>query len=182
MDKEIMSKVAKSKIFWNEAGMSGLIIGGLLSLATLVSYFLKDNVATGAFINNIILLAAFIVVPYILGKKFRAKNSSWGLTYQRALAYMLVIYLLAGFIFGVSTFLIYNLDTEYYLSEAQKLFENMNVEGVDGAEASEAMEIMIKSPSQMAFSFMMTLPFLAFLPALIISALIKSPFVKKDNN
>ena len=66
MDKEIMSKVAKSKIFWNEAGMSGLIIGGLLSLATLVSYFLKDNVATGAFINNIILLAAFIVVPYIL--------------------------------------------------------------------------------------------------------------------
>ena len=177
-----MEKIEKSKIFWNEAGMSGLIVGGLLSLSTLISYFLRGNIEIGAFVNNIILLFAFVVVPYILGKKFRDKNASWGLTFQRALAYMLVIYLLSGFLYGVSTYAIYNLDTQYYLDECKKMIDVMGIQSQETDEVSDAMADMLGNPAQMAFSFMMTLPFLAFLPALIISALIKTRTSIKSNN
>lgn len=170
-----MNKEIKRRVFWNQAGFSGLIIGGILSVTTLCAYIMRENPSVSGIVNNLLLLAAFVAVPYLLGRKFSTKNALWGLTFQRALAYMLVMYLLAGFIYGVSTFLIYNYDIEYYTSECQKVMSGMGLDNVN----SENIEQMISSPLQMAFSFMFTLPFFAFLPAFIISALIRrNPAIK----
>lgn len=169
------SRVIKRRVFWNQAGFSGLIVGGILSVTTLFAYLLRDNSSVNIVVNNLLLLAAFAIVPYLLGRRFSVKNALWGLTFQRALAYMLVMYLLAGFIYGVSTFIIYNCDKEYYMSECQKVMSGMGIDSVN----SESLEKMISSPIQMAFSFMFSLPFFAFLPAFIISALIRrNPAIK----
>lgn len=170
-----MNKEIKRRVFWNQAGFSGLIIGGILSATTLCAYIMRENPSVSGVVNNLLLLTAFVAVPYFLGRNFSIKNALWGLTFQRALAYMLVMYLLAGFIYGVSTFVIYNYDIEYYTSECQKVMSGMGLDNVN----SENIEKMISSPMQMAFSFMFTLPFFAFLPAFIISALIRrNPAIK----
>lgn len=169
------SRAIKRRVFWNQAGFSGLIVGGILSVTTLYTYLMRDNPAATGIVNQVMILAAFAIVPYLLGRQFSAKNALWGLTFQRALAYMLVMYLLAGFICGVSTYIIYTFDNEYFISECEKVITGM---GIDNANR-ESLENMFSSPMQMAFSYMLTLPFVAFLPAFIISALIRrNPAIK----
>lgn len=170
-----MGRAIIRKVFWNQAGFGGLIVGGVLTLTTLTQYLLRGNPEASGIINNILFLIAFIFVPYILGKRFSMKNALWGLTFQRALGYMFVMYLLSGFIYGVSTYIIYNLDMDYYVSECQKSMSGMGIDTMD----AERIQNMIKDPMQMAFSFMFSLPFLASLPAFIISAIIKrTPAIK----
>lgn len=168
MGKEIIRRV-----FWNQAGFSGLIVGGILAITNLSSYILKDNTSVGVIVNNILFLFAFVVVPYILGKKFSIKNALWGLTFQRALAYMIVMFLLAGFIWGVSTFVVFNYDQQYYND-----FFVSKMSGIENV-STENLEALVKSPLSMAFGFVFVMPFFAFLPAFIIAALIRrNPAIK----
>lgn len=166
-----MGRAIKRRVFWNQAGFGGLIVGGILSVATLSSYFLRENPEVNGVVSNVLLLSAFIIVPYILGKKFSTKNALWGLSFQRALAYMFVVYLLSGFIYGISVYITLNMDVDYYIAQYQKWLSGI---GIDTMK-NESIENMISncSPIQMAFSSMLTLPMVSFLPAFIISAIIK---------
>lgn len=172
-----MSELLRSKLFWNDVSLSGLIVGGVLAGAAGSAYFLRDSTIVTV-VNNIILLLAFIIIPYLLGKRFAKRNALWGITFLRALKYMVIMYALAGFIYGFSLFLILQCDMEYYMTLYAEFIKSMNV---NGAEITDNMvEEVLASPFQLAMSSMFSLSFIALLPSLIISALIKREPAIKD--
>lgn len=154
----------RSKLFWNDVGLSGLIVGGILAVAAASAYFLRDNAAAGV-VNNIILILAFIVVPYFLGKRFSLQNANWGLTFMQGLRYMIVMYALAGFIYGFSLFLILNFDVEYYMMLSAEFTKLLAIEGTE-ISRDVVKEVLV-------LSSVFSLSFYTLLPSLIIGALIK---------
>lgn len=169
-----MSKQIRKRLFWNMVGSSGLIVGGMLAFATIMLYVLRaDQSGTSQIANNIVTFAAFVIVPYFLGRKFAKKNALWGLTFQRALSFMMVMYILAGFIYGLSAYLVFNYDMQYYMSM-------MEVSGMKMQGNEQMIEDVLNSPFKTAFGFMVSMPFLTILPALIISVLIKKEPAIRD--
>lgn len=162
-----MSKQIRKRLFWNMVGTSGLIVGGMLALSVFLTYlFRADTSGVAHLVSNVVTFSAFVIVPFFLGKKFARKNALWGLTFQRALSYMLVMYILAGFIYGLSFYLIFNYDTEYFMPM-------IKASGLISGGDTKIIEETLKSPLKIAFASMTSMPFFSIMPALIISVLIK---------
>lgn len=163
-----MDKIEVKRNFWNHVMIGGLVAGGMLSLSVLIAHLFRGTESgVIALINNIITLSAVIIVPFRFGRDYSRNSGDAVFTFPRAVGYMLILYFLAAFINGFFTFIIYNLDIEYYANAFATVAELV------GAEGAADFEHLASSPLTMSLSFMSTVPLLAFVPSMIIAAIIR---------
>ncbi len=159
---------SQKPIFWHHVAKDGLILGGVFALSVILTHVGREGNSFGL-IGTIIGFIGYFVVPFILGRRFAQDSALLGLSFRRAYSYVILIYILSGFILGVVTYFVINSDVEFYIDAHAKTSEILGLTN----DADRSFDSLVSSPLNLAFSYMFVMPMLSWIPSLIIALFIK---------
>ncbi len=168
-----MEKNERKKLFWNMASLGGLYMGAVLIAGILINYFLKNE---SGIITNISIIIAFVGIAFFYGKQYSKAYSIDGdiVTYSRALGFVVMMMVFAGILYGVTTFIMFNVGKEYYL----EVYNNAMVEAGMAQETMDLMnasyEKFISSPILAIFSSIFSMILYGLFPALFIASFVRT--------
>lgn len=166
-----MENVEKS--FWIDSAKAGCVLGLVLTVLLVISWGLSLDIEA-AWFKNILGFFAIVATIYIYGKRRSVLYGDAGFTYGQSISFIITIMLFAGFLYGITCFLMQNHIAPDYYKEAKDIA--LMEAGIDlDSEVAEFSMRLMKSLPFFIFLSILNMVIYGLFVGLLVSIFIKRP-------
>lgn len=162
--------------FFHSSSLGGLIAGGILSMATLLTHVTRSNEPSFilSLLSIIIIITGLLIAPTFIARKFSQRNMLTGLSFARAFAHSYYVYMFAAILWGFVTSMCYNHDLDFYVTQLIDVYSSLGMDTTTSEfKELESNFTTLVQPLTMTCSFCITMSFFSLIPSAIIASFTK---------